>query len=54
MPEKYRKSYYFDDEKMRDMIYRGYTIIYEIGDEVIEIHDIFNHNLPVDDDPVDG
>lgn len=47
MPKLYRKSYYFDDENMRDMTYEGYTIIYEIRDEVIEIQDIFNKNLPL-------
>ncbi len=47
MPYKYRKSYYYDDEKVRDMIFKGYTIIYKIYDEYILIVEIFNHNLPV-------
>ena len=34
MPYKYRKSIYFDDENIRDLVYKGYTIIYEID----EIH----------------
>ena len=29
-PYKYRKSKYFDDENIRDMIYKGYTIVYKI------------------------
>lgn len=29
-PKKYRKSYYFEDESYRDLIYSGYTIIYKI------------------------
>ena len=49
MPKKYRKSYYFDDENIRDMTYHGYTIIYEINENnnSIEIIDIFNKNLPL-------
>ncbi len=30
-PFKFRKSIYFDDENIRDMIYKGYTITYEIN-----------------------
>lgn len=46
MPKKQRKSHYFDDENIRDMVYQGYTIIYEIRENTIEIQDIFNQNLP--------
>ena len=50
MPKKYRKSYYFNDENIRDMTYHGYTIIYEINENnnSIEIIDIFNKNLPLE------
>ena len=44
--KKQRKSHYFDDENIRDMVYQGYTIIYEIRENTIEIQDIFNQNLP--------
>ncbi len=47
MPYKYRKSHYHDDEKVRDMIFRGYTIVYKIYDNYILIIEIFNQNLPV-------
>ncbi len=30
MPYKHRKSIYFDDENIRDLVYKGYTIIYEL------------------------
>ncbi len=45
-PYKNRKSIYFDDENIRDMIYKGYTITYEINSQIdtIEILDIFNQN----------
>lgn len=47
MPYKYRKSNYHDDKSVRDMIYKGYTIIYKIYDEHIKIVEIFNQNLPL-------
>lgn len=30
LPKKHRKSIYFEDESIRDLIYKGYTIIYKI------------------------
>jgi len=47
MPYKYRKSQYHNDESVRDMIYKGYTIIYKIYDDSIKIVEIFNQNLPI-------
>ncbi|MFA5454632.1 MAG: type II toxin-antitoxin system RelE/ParE family toxin [Sulfurimonas sp.] len=46
-PCKYRKSKYFEDENIRDMIFSGYTVIYEIFEDRIEILTIFNQNLPL-------
>jgi len=45
-PYKYRQSFYFDDGNVRDMIFRGYTIVYEINTDnnVITVLDIFNKN----------
>ncbi|NKQ40145.1 MAG: type II toxin-antitoxin system RelE/ParE family toxin [Sulfurovum sp.] len=47
-PYKHRVSIYFDDENVRDLIYKKYTINYEINLEKnsIEILDIFNQNKP--------
>ena len=30
MPYKFRKSFYFDDENIRDLIFKGYVIPYKI------------------------
>jgi len=46
MPKKYRKSEYYENENIRDMIFCGYTIIYEIYQNTIELQTIFNQNLP--------
>ena len=47
-PYKYRQSYYFDDENIRDMIFKTYTINYEIdlNKNTIFIFSIFNQNKP--------
>ena len=47
-PYKYRQSIYFDNEDIRDMIFQGYTIIYEVNleNQQIEILSIFNQNKP--------
>lgn len=45
-PYKCRKSIYFNDENIRDMIFKGYTILYEVSLEQnkIFIYSIFNQN----------
>ena len=48
-PYKYRPSFYFDDENLRDMIFKTYTINYEIdlNKNTIFIISIFNQNKPL-------
>jgi plasmid stabilization system protein ParE len=45
-PHKYKKSIYYADENIRDMTFNGYTIVYEIFEDKIEIMTIFNQNKP--------
>ena len=33
MPFMYRQSAYFDDNSIRDMIYKGYTVVFYINEE---------------------
>ena len=42
-PYKYRKSFHYDDDRVRDLIFKGYTIPYLIDEqkETIIILDIF-------------
>ena len=47
-PYKYRKSIYHENENIRDMTFKGYTIVYEIFENTIEIMTIFNQNKPKD------
>lgn len=48
MPYKFRKSYSFDDENIRDFIFKGYVIPYLIDkkSDTIVILAIFKHNQP--------
>jgi plasmid stabilization system protein ParE len=36
-PYQYRKSIYFDDNEIRDLIFKGYTIVFRITKTQIEI-----------------
>jgi plasmid stabilization system protein ParE len=33
-PYRYRKSIYFDDPTIRDLIYKGYTIVFRISENI--------------------
>ncbi len=33
MPFKFRQSIYFEDKTIRDLIFKGYTIVYQITEE---------------------
>jgi len=48
-PYKHRRSIYFDDTDIRDMVFKGYTIVYKIDIQMnaINIADIFNKNKPL-------
>ena len=45
-PFKNRQSIYFEDENIRDMIFKGYTVVYKINlqQNNIYVMDIFNKN----------
>jgi len=42
-PRKHRKSIWFDDQNIRDLIFKGYTIVYRITDKTIEIFGFVKH-----------
>jgi plasmid stabilization system protein ParE len=46
-PQMGKKSTYFDDENIRELMYKTYTIIYKITHKNIIILDIFNQNQPI-------
>lgn len=47
-PFKFRKSKYFNNENIRDMVYKGYTVIYRVNEakSTIDIVRIFYKNKP--------
>jgi len=47
-PLKYRQSFYSDDENVRDMTFKKYTIQYKVYTDKISILKIFNQNKPKD------
>lgn len=49
-PTQNRKSVYFDDNNIRDLIFKGYTIVYRITETSIEIFGFVKYqNSPHDD-----
>jgi plasmid stabilization system protein ParE len=36
-PFKYRKSIYFENQNIRDLIFKGYTVVFRISENQIEI-----------------
>jgi len=36
-PYQFRKSIYFDNKNIRDLIFKGYTIVFRINEETIEV-----------------
>jgi len=37
MPYKCRKSIYFDNDNIRDLIFKGYTIVYKVNEDKKQI-----------------
>lgn len=45
-PFQCRKSYYSDNPNIRDLVFKGYTVVYRVQEDRIEILKIFNRNRP--------
>lgn len=45
MPYSFRKNQLLNDENVRDMIYKGYVVVFKIVPESIIILSIYKHNL---------
>lgn len=43
MPYKHRKSIYHDDENIRDLIFKGYTVVYMIEDDTVSVFALIYH-----------
>jgi plasmid stabilization system protein ParE len=48
-PYSYRKSIYFEDRTIRDFIFKGYTIVFRLTEERIEVFGFVKYqNEPTD------
>jgi len=48
-PLKNRKSIWFDDQNIRDLIFKGYTVVYRINNNTIEVFGFVKYqNSPID------
>lgn len=43
-PYKYRKSIYFNDENIRDLVHKGFVIIYKIDGDTIRVFAFINRS----------
>ncbi|MFO8021059.1 MAG: type II toxin-antitoxin system RelE/ParE family toxin [Perlabentimonas sp.] len=48
-PFKYRKSIYFENQNIRDLIFKGYTVVFRISENQIEIFGFVKYQK----DPID-
>jgi plasmid stabilization system protein ParE len=44
-PMLFRKSVYFDDPNVRDMIFRGYTVVFRIKEDAIHVFGLIDMQL---------
>lgn len=48
-PFRYRKSIYFEDKSIRDLIFKGYTIVFRITKDQVEVFGFVKfHKKPLD------
>ncbi|WP_370090515.1 type II toxin-antitoxin system RelE/ParE family toxin [Ekhidna sp.] len=45
MPLRNRQSVYFNNENIRDLIHKGFTIVYEIQERKVVVFSILKHQL---------
>ncbi|TKB96080.1 type II toxin-antitoxin system RelE/ParE family toxin [Pedobacter cryophilus] len=48
-PYSFRKSIYFEDELIRDLIFKGYTIVFRINNQTIEVFGLINYHENLND-----
>ena len=44
-PYKHRKSIYFEDVNIRDLIFKGYTIVFRINEQTIEVFGFVKYQI---------
>ncbi len=51
-PYKHRKSIYFDNENIRDLVHRGFVILYKIDEDTIRVFAFMNRNALSDSEEI--
>jgi len=50
-PYRFRQSIYFDDSSIRDLVFKGYVVVYKIRDESIDVFGLTKYQAtPIDDE----
>ena len=49
-PYRCRKSIYFDDDSIRDLIFKGYVIVYKISDQSIDVFGLTKYQATATDE----
>ncbi|MBS2212137.1 type II toxin-antitoxin system RelE/ParE family toxin [Carboxylicivirga mesophila] len=47
-PYQYRASIYFEDKRIRDIIFKGYTIVFRINNNTIEVFGFVKYQNKLD------
>jgi len=50
-PFKCRQSIYFDDTAIRDLVFKGYVVVYKISDESIDVFGLTKYQATPVDEP---
>jgi plasmid stabilization system protein ParE len=48
-PYSFRKSIYFDDKNIRELIFKGYTIVFRISDDFIEVFGFVKYQSTIEE-----
>lgn len=47
-PYSFRKSIYFDDTAIRDLIFKGYVVVFRLTDDSVEVFGFVKHQEKLD------
>jgi plasmid stabilization system protein ParE len=48
-PNSFRKSIYFDDKNIRELIFKGYTIVFRKNEDIIEVLGFVKYQSAIED-----
>lgn len=48
-PLSFRKSIYFDNEDIRDLVFKGYTVVFRINNDIVEVFGFVKFQSTIED-----